>query len=450
MSADRVRFRDLRRTSTFRLTVTLSLAFSIGMIALLGLIYTVTVRELTTRNDLILREHAARLMTAPNEKLLGQINSEIQKNQVDLDYVALLSPTGRQLAGNIQIHRMSVHRHPFEVARGAGHGPLRLITVQASDGRTIVVGRDISQIHDFRHRLLEIVLATGFAVMTSVALAAIVLSVRPLRRVRNFQIASREIASGRLDMRMPVSDRHDELDQFAITVNVMVEDVARVVSQVKGITDAVAHDLRTPLTRVRAHLHRAQLLPGSPPGFVALVQKAVADLDQVLDRFAALLRISEIEASARRSGFAAVDLLGLLQDVLELYEPLAEERGVTLTLDKSGPLWIEADEKLLFEAVSNLVDNAIKFARAGVAIAITCTQDTVDVAITDDGPGIAVGERDIVLQRFHRGVDAVGLPGSGLGLSVVAAIVHLHDFALTFEEGNPGLIARITVPIRQD
>jgi signal transduction histidine kinase len=447
MPADRLRFSDLRRTSTFRLTLRLSLAFAIGMIALLGLIYAMTVRELTARNDLILREQVAHLLGVPQTQLLAQIALKVQSNQAGLDYVALLSPLGEQLSGNIRVQKQLLRHRPFEIERSADHGPLRLISVQTSDGETIIIGRDISQIRDLQHRLLEIVIATGLAMMISVALAAIALSVRPLRRVRDFQAASREIASGRLDIRMPVSGRHDELDQFAIMVNVMVEDVARVMAQVKGITDAVAHDLRTPLTRLRGHLHRAQLLPDNTPSFANLAEKAVADLDQVLDRFAALLRISEIEASARRSGFATIDLVDLLQNVFELYEPLAEERGVALVVHSCSPSSIEADDKLLFEAVSNLVDNAIKFARGSASIAITRLSGIVQIDIADDGPGIAVEERDAVLQRFHRGAHAAGLPGSGLGLSVVAAIVHLHGFALSFEDGSPGLIARITIPV---
>ena len=312
-------------------------------------------------------------------------------------------------------------------------------------GETLLLGRDISQIRDLRRRILSIVIVTGIAMTISTLLAAVALSIRPLRRVRDFQQASQAIASGRFDGRMPLKGHHDELDQFADTVNIMVAEVGRVVSQVKGVTDAVAHDLRTPLARVRAHLYRAQHLPDVPPSFAALADKAVADLDVVLDRFTSLLRIAEIEASARRSGFAPVDLSRLVENVLELYEPLAEDRGVTIERGEPVSAVTEADDKLLFEAVSNLVDNAIKFAATAVCVSVRRETDAIVVEVSDDGPGIPADERDAVLRRFHRGVHAADLPGSGLGLSVVAAIMHLHGFILRLGQEDAGLVAQIRI-----
>ncbi len=446
MLSDRLRFSDIRRTSTFRLTVMLSLVFIIGMVALLGSIYGMTARELTARSDRILRQEAARLLTVPPDQLPAQITDEVARNLHGLNYVALISSDGEQVVGNLRAHGDLPHDHPIDIEGHGRRGPLRLLAVGTPAGETILLGRDISQIRDLREHLLQIVVATGLVMTIGMLLAAVALSLKPLRRVRDLQRASREIAGGRLDRRMPIAGQHDELDQFAATVNVMVEDVGRVISQVKGVTDAIAHDLRTPLTRVRAHLYRAQFLPDVPTNFSALAEKAVTDLDIVLARFAALLRISEIEASARRSGFASVDLSHLVENVFDLYEPLAEEQGVTMRLEESALAVVEADDKLLFEAFSNLVDNAIKFARSAVSIAVSQDSGAVVIDVRDDGPGIAPDERDAVLRRFHRGAHASGLPGSGLGLSVVAAIVHLHGFALSLEDATPGLLARIRIP----
>ena len=445
MLSDRLRFRDIRRTSTFRLTVMLSLVFIVGMVALLGAIYGMTTRELTARSDRILRAEAMRLLTVSADQLPAQIADEVSRNRHGLNYVALISSDGEQIVGNLRAAGNLQHDHPIDIEAHGHRGPLRLLAIATPAGETILLGRDISQIRDLREHLLQIVIATGTVMTIGMLLAAVALSLKPLRRVRDLQEASREIAGGRLDRRMPIAGQHDELDQFAATVNVMVEDVGRVVSQVKGVTDAIAHDLRTPLTRVRAHLHRAQLLPDVPESFSVLAEKAVADLDIVLARFAALLRISEIEASARRSGFASVDLTHLVENVFDLYEPLAEENGVTMRLAESALAVVEADDKLLFEAFSNLVDNAIKFAHGVVSIAVTQEPGAVVIDVRDDGPGIAPDERDAVLRRFHRGAHASGLPGSGLGLSVVAAIVHLHGFVLSLEDANPGLLARIRI-----
>ena len=445
MLSDRLRFRDIRRTSTFRLTVMLSLVFIVGMVALLGSIYGMTTRELTARSDRILRQEAARLLTVPADQLPTQITDEVARNLHGLNYVALISSDGEQVVGNLHARGDLPHDHPIDIEGHGRRGPLRVLAVGTPAGETILLGRDISQIRDLREHLLQIVVATGLVMTIGMLLAAIALSLKPMRRVRDLQRASREIAAGRLDRRMPIAGQHDELDQFAATVNVMVEDVGRVVSQVKGVTDAIAHDLRTPLTRVRAYLYRAQHLPDVPPDFSALAEKAVTDLDIVLARFNALLRISEIEASARRSGFASVDLSHLVENVFDLYEPLAEEGCVTMRLEESALAVVRADDKLLFEAFSNLVDNAIKFARSTVAIGVSQQPDAIVISVRDDGPGIAPHERDAVLRRFHRGAHASGLPGSGLGLSVVAAIVHLHGYALSLEDASPGLLARIRI-----
>jgi len=168
-----------------------------------------------------------------------------------------------------------------------------------------------------------------------------------------------------------------------------------------------------------------------------------------LDRFAALLRISEIEAGARRAAFAPTDLARLLRDVVALYEPLAEERDIALTLAAAPLPPIMCDRHLLFEAISNLIDNAIKFGSGRVAIVAARDRDGLSLDVRDDGPGIPGDEREAVLRRFHRGAKAAGYPGTGLGLSLVAAILHLHGFTLELLDGDPGLIARLRIPLAQ-
>ena len=290
-------------------------------------------------------------------------------------------------------------------------------------------------------------IVSGLLILLCVAAAAVGFSRAPLRRVRALQRASREIAAGDFSVRMPIAGRHDELDQFANTVNATVEEVGRVVAQVKGVTDAIAHDLRTPLTRVRATLNALSHRPHDAAEVAAGIGRATADLDLVLERFAALLRISELEAGRRRAGFHRIDLALLVAQVAELYEPLAEDRDIALSV-ATRPRWIEGDDRLLFEALSNLLDNAIKFARPGGRVGIALTEDDRGPAIEvrDDGPGIPPEERDAVLRRFHRGVAARDVPGSGLGLSVVVAILNLHGFRLHLSDARPGLCVRIALP----
>lgn len=449
MPFERLRLREIRATSTFRLTILLGIVFAAGVVALLGLIYGLSARELTARTDHILLQEADRLRSVSAEALPRRIDSEIRQNASGLTYFGLQARDGEPVAGNLRIAGTFRFDHPVNVAAGGNrHSPLRVLAIRAPTGETILIARDIAPIVDLRHRILTILVVSGLAIAVLVFGAGFMLSLAPLRRVRDLQATSREIAAGRLDRRMPVSRRGDELDLFADTVNTMIEEVERVVAQVKGVTDAVAHDLRTPLAHVRGKLQQVAALAAADPDLTELARSATDDLDLVLERFAALLRISELEARGRLAGFAAVSIAPLLAGVCDLYEPLAEEAGVALALAAGPDATIHADPQLLFEAVSNLVDNAIKFSGPGghVLLSLALEAEAVVIGVRDDGPGLRADDRQAALRRFYRGVDTAGVPGTGLGLSVVAAIVHLHGFALELDDAAPGLIVRIHAP----
>ena len=449
MPIERLHLGQIRRTSTFRLTALLGLVFAVGVIALLGLIYGLSARELTLRSDRVLRIEASRLRASSPDALPERIASALAHSTSGLNYFALQSRSGQPIVGNLNIVRNFRFDHPVNIAAKPGaHGPLRVLAIEAPTGETILIARDIAPIVDLRRRILEILIGSGIAIVVLVLGAGVLLSLAPLRRVRDLQAVSRAIAAGRFYLRMPVTTRGDELDLFAGTVNTMIEEVERVVAQVKGVTDAVAHDLRTPLAHVRGQLERAIALPDADPRAVALSHAAMVDLDLVLERFGALLRISQLEASGRQAGFTTVPLAPLLDSLCELYEPLAEDAGVTLRLAPIPDATIRCDPQLLFEAISNLLDNAIKFSPVGGEVVLGATLDPGGLSLTvrDTGRGLAPHERDAALRRFYRGVDAAGIPGSGLGLSIVAAIAHLHGFTLELGDAAPGLIVRIQAP----
>jgi signal transduction histidine kinase len=239
-----------------------------------------------------------------------------------------------------------------------------------------------------------------------------------------------------------VSTRHDELDTFAATVNYMMGEVERLLSEVKGATETIAHDLLTPLSRANVQLHRLQQAQRIEPTDIARI---IAGLDETLERFRAILRISQLDARQRHAGFASVDLADIVSSVAELYQPLAEAGAVTLHAAALRGTVIEADAKLLFEAVSNLVDNAIKFSGSGATVHVRVGEDPAlpRIIVQDDGPGIPATERGAVMQRFYRGERHRPLPGSGLGLSVVQTILRLHGFELLLEDAAPGVRAVI-------
>jgi signal transduction histidine kinase len=451
MPSERLRLRDIRNTSTFRLTFALGAVAIVGVASLLVLVYALSARQLNARSDLILREEAARMIAMPRDALEAEVRQAMGGNASGLDYYGLLAADGTKLAGNLRGSAGFTPGKPREISASPGrHGPIRLLGTRLASGEMLLIGRDITPLVDLRWRVTMVLIASGIVITLLIAATAVAVSLAPLRRVGRLQRIAQEIAAGDLERRMPVLGRGDELDLLAGTVNGMVEEVGRVIGQVKSVTDAIAHDLRTPLTRMRSHLDRARRQPGLDAATAERLGLVVDDLDTVLERFAALLRISELEAGSRRAGFGEVPLDPLLSSAVDLYQPLAEDRGVALALTGLPDAHVVGDRSLLFEALSNLLDNAIKFTPRGGAVRLSAFRDAdgLCIEVRDDGPGISEDHRQSVLRRFDRGDVSAEVPGSGLGLSVVVAIVHLHQFTLTLGEADPGLIVRIGVPDR--
>jgi signal transduction histidine kinase len=252
-----------------------------------------------------------------------------------------------------------------------------------------------------------------------------------------------------LTYRLPLSNRRDELDMLAAIVNAMLDRIERLMHEVKGVCDNIAHDLRTPLTRLRAQLYRIQ--QQAPEGSPEAVQmdQVIAETDTLMARFRGLLRISELEDHQRRSGFVQLDPQPLLQELYDFYLPLAEEGQVTLLLDAPPTLpGLTGDRALLFEALANLLSNSIKFTPPGGEVTLRAVNDEgcVRIDVLDTGPGIPEAERVAVFQRFYRSDDQHG--GFGLGLSIVAAIVNLHGFSLEVDN-RPGGGAKLSLHCRQ-
>ena len=423
----------------------LGVLFTIGVVALGALIYGLTTRELTARSDQILHHEAARLLRVPADQLALEIPKEVERNTRGLDRFSLLSLEGRLLTGSVPPPPGLTIGTEVDVEARAGLGPMRMLAVRASNGQTILLARDISEIRYLERHILIVIMVSCLAIIPGVLLIGTVLSFQPLRRVQELQTIAHKVAAGEFALRMPNTRKGDELDRIALTVNSMIEDVGRIVNQVKNVTDAIAHDLRTPLTRVRSRLEG--LRTAGDEAQIAVVDALVDDLDIVLERFTALLRISEIEAREQRSSFTSVSLSALVQDVVDLYQPLAEEAAISIHAAHLDDVFIHADRSLLFEALNNLVDNAVKYAKRKVVVAVSREGATAIIKIQDDGPGIPANERNAVLRRFYRRSDKPGAQGSGLGLSVVAAIIHLHRFKLELVDAEPGLLTKIIIPI---
>jgi signal transduction histidine kinase len=436
---------ELWRTTTFRLTVLYGLVFALGTVALLGMVYLQSAVYLTRRVDGILNTEADALASSPPPQLNRRISEALTLNGDRTSVFAVFSANGAWMAGNLHALPVGlrVNGRPLETPPTQSFpAHARLIARRLPTGEELVVGRDISQLREIRAIISSALIWSGVSILLVGLACGTALSIQPLRRLRILQTAGQDIAGGDLKRRMPTSNRHDELDMFAATVNHMMGEVERLMAEVKGSTETIAHDLRTPLTHARAQLRRIQQATVYQAEDIARV---AAEIDEVLERFRALLRISELEARERHAGFSRVDLAEIIEQVVDLYQPLAEAGGVRLSAAGPCEATVEADPKLLFEAVSNLVDNAIKFTGDGGVVEVRLGGDPAcpQIIIQDNGPGIPAGERSAVLQRFYRGERNRLIPGSGLGLSIVTAIVRLHGFELALQDANPGLRAVI-------
>jgi signal transduction histidine kinase len=297
--------------------------------------------------------------------------------------------------------------------------------------------------------MIELAMAAVAVLMLVLAgLAAVLVTRRTVGRIEEINATSRAIMLSGLDRRIPLRGSHDEWDRVAENLNQMLDRIETLMGEVKQVSDNVAHDLRTPLTRMRGRLEKAYHTPRNSETDAALIGDTIADLDAVLGMFASITRISEIETRARRSAFRALNLTEIAGEVVELYDAAAEQVATRLSLDGDREVAITGDRDLLFDAIANLVDNAIKHGRAGGQVTVTCrsADEGAVIAIVDDGPGIPADQRDHVFKRFYRLEQSRYTPGNGLGLSLVAAVARLHGAEIALHDNASGLTVQLNFP----
>jgi signal transduction histidine kinase len=321
---------------------------------------------------------------------------------------------------------------------------VRLAALWLADGEVLAIGRNIEELAE----IAEIVgwaLTLGLLPAFGVAVAiGMVLSWRARERVSEVNKRIQRIIAGDLRERLPSRDRDDPFDQLAISVNRMLGKIEALIQEISGVGDDIAHDLRTPLTRVRIRLERGRARARTLEELQTVADQAIAGLDQSLAIITALLRIAEIEHSRRLAGFDQVQLAAVVREVGDVYEPIAEDKAVVFQVDASNDATVHGDRDLIFEAVANLVDNAVKFTPAGgrVRVALVRNEGETVIHVEDSGSGIPDGELEAVTKRFYRSDKSRSSEGLGLGLSLVAAIVNLHGFRFRIS-GGPGCTAEI-------
>jgi signal transduction histidine kinase len=453
----RRRHKPLIRSAGVRFAVVYAIIFGLSAFALAFSIWYSTVGLLQRQVQIAIRNDATALSDhftiGGLPSLIAAINDRITEN-VDGDAIYLLvDPQGNRIAGNLGVWPDGLDQtsdwYEAQVAR-RGAGSVALLRVWTLPGGfELLVGRDVTSRTQLRH-LLRDGLLWAMAIMTALGLlGAVVIRSMFRRMIQDISNTTRAISRGDLSRRVNISGNGDEFDELADNINDMLDRIARLMDGVRQVSNSIAHDLRTPITRARARLEDAALHAHTPEDLRSAIERATIDLDAIIAVFQALLRIAEIEAGSRRSAFAELDLVPLLEEIDELYRDVAEERGLRLeTHIAPGPLPLWGDRELMQQAITNLLDNALKFSAPGTTISFTSKAEDamILIAVGDRGPGISIEDRERATERFFRAESARNTPGSGLGLALVAAVAQVHNGTLRLQDNHPGLRAVITCP----
>jgi len=435
------------RTTMFRLAASFAVMFSVSVILLFAFIYWQTRARETERID--------RFLVADSALIAGQTAPQIEqavslRNLGDLHritFAALFTADGRLLIGNLAALPSGLpldgRAHALDTVPEAGAlglGAARAVGRRLAEGDILVIGRNVDALNTLGGTVLRgLELGVIPALILSIAAGAFV-SWRAQRRVKSVHQAAERILSGDLRERLPVRGTDDDFDRLARGVNSMLDEICRLLDSVKGAGNDIARDLRAPLARLRDRLARAKEAALPLDELREIADAAVVELDRTLAMITTLLRIGAIEAGRRHGGVATFDLAALVEEVGQIYQPLAEDADIALDVAGTPGLAITADRGLILEAIANLVQNAIKFTPKGgqIHLAATATPEGPAVLVADNGPGIPAWERERIFERFYRRDPSREDDGGGLGLSLVAAIAKFHGYRVTAEDAMPG------------
>ena len=437
------------RSTAVRLSVLWAALFILAALVLAGFTWWSTVDYLDRETNAVILADVRALADSYEENglagLVEAVNERVAASGDDSAVYLLTGPSLRPIAGNLTAWPLNADRaaagwYELRLVKGGATATTRVMHFALPAGFHLLVGRNIQERIRIRGRILE-TMGWGAAVVFGLAIiGGLIFRRLVIHRVEAIQRAAAGIVEGDLSRRVPTRGTGDEFDLLAETINRMLHQIEQLVDGVRHVSNAIAHDLRTPLAEVRGRLEQMLAGPGRDP---AEIEGALADVDRLIGMFNALLRLAEIDSGVRRAGFERVELGQLLQDVIELYEPTAEAKSVELAAELPSKVAIDGDPSLIAQAVGNLVDNAVKYAAPGGHVHVTLEANPAAVVIADDGPGIPAPERSRATQRFWRGDRSRGTPGVGLGLSVVEAVARLHGGRLDLDDNSPGLRATL-------
>ncbi|HXL99736.1 MAG TPA: HAMP domain-containing sensor histidine kinase [Rhizomicrobium sp.] len=443
------------RTLAFRIVLVYVAIFAASAVALVAFTYWNTKRALDAETDQTIEAEIAGLSEQYQRLGIAGLTDVIigRSMRGSLGLYLLTDAQKRPIAGNLDTWPQAKPREEnfieFDFERRAGGGierhRARGKTFALTGGFQLLVARDVDERYKTQ-RLFTTTLPWTVILMLALGLGGGALMSRNLlARLDSINRISREIMAGDLTRRLPLTRDGDEFDTLAENLNRMLERTERLMKGMRTVTDSIAHDLRTPLNRLRNRLEGVLNHLGGENVEAREIEAAVGETDTLIGTFNALLLIAEAEAGVGREAMAPVDLPVVVEGISELYGPVAEEKGVSLEVAPSGTARIEGNGSLISQALANLVDNAIKYTPAGglVRIAVQNTSAGIALSVADNGPGIPSGDHARVLERFVRLEASRNSPGTGLGLSLVAAVARLHDAKLELSDNMPGLKATL-------
>jgi signal transduction histidine kinase len=448
------------RSSTFKLALIYIGIFGAAVVALFSYVYWSTASYVRSRSDhAIAAEHVV-LQKAYDSGgrggLISTIEQRLAEERFEGALYLLADPSLTPVAGNLKVWPSALKGSDgWDTFRAPGWKPdaadrplLRATFETLPDGYHLLVGKDIDDLDEFAKKIKAALLGGIALIFVLAGVASVSVTRRTVGRIEAINATSRAIMQSGLGKRIPLRETRDEWDQLAENLNVMLDRIEALIGEVKQVTDNVAHDLRTPLARMRGRLEKAYNRQRDGDYDQSLIGDTMADLDGVLRMFASLTRISQIEANDRTAAFPTVNLSEIASEVVELFDAAAEENGGHLNAVGDQRVLVTGDRDLLFDAVANLVDNAIKHGReAGqVTVEITQSDGSAVISVADNGPGIPVDECQHVFKRFYRLERSRRTPGNGLGLSLVAAVARLHGASIEMVDNAPGLKFRLRFP----
>lgn len=448
------------RTTAVRFALIYTTLFCIGLGIGLGAVYMGTIGVVLRQTDATLEAEVRALAERFNEGGLGRLVSAIEARtgpDMNGDNVYLLTtPNGRPLAGNLNAWPDNLDQTgpvTFPVQKRDGDRvtdrQVRAQSFRLPGGYRLLVGRDSEDQFEFRRRFLGVVAWVALGTVIVGLVAGLLLGRRVLARVERVAEVGEGIAAGNLDRRVPVAGTGDEFDRLAESVNAMLDRIEALMQGMRIATDSISHDVRRPLTRVRAELELALRRDAGGAAAQDAMGRAMEELDSAVVILGNLLKIARAEAGVPGETWQTLDLAAITAEAAELYQPLGEERGVTLD-EHLSPASCRGEPQLVAQAVANLIDNAIKYAPAADGRVRVDTRALPDgsavLEVMDNGPGIPAEAREQVTERFVRLDAARGGEGSGLGLSLVRAVMRLHGGRLELDDAGPGLRARLVFP----